>query len=166
VTVWHDGPVGQRLAAVARGAALRRGVAAAIVAAGIVLALVRLPAAHNDLSRAAAAEIGRTDVNGALAVADPLAIDNEFVRAAVATVQRGDEFAVVLPPQPNASVAPLTAEALPDFMQNVLLPAREVATPAAGDYVLCYVCDMSRWNGRTQWLWSDSNGVAIGKVER
>ncbi len=162
--------VEQRLRLVGRSVGVRAAAALAVVAAAIIVVALRLPTAFDDLRGARAAEVGRNDAGGALAAADSAAIDNEFVRAAIATVRSPARFAVLFPSPTSAQttyhIDPETLDALPPLMQEVLLPAREVATPAPGTYLLCYVCDTAPWDPRTQWLWKNDKGIAIGRVYR
>jgi hypothetical protein len=165
--LWHDGSVAQRVSTLGRGAALRRVLALAVLAAAAILALVQLPSSLQDLSNAAAYNATKTGPTGALrAVADPYSIDNGFVDAVVERVHAGDRFAVLVPAHPPSGIYLETLQTLGPFLRYVLLPAREVTVPARGDYILCYVCDSKRWSGRTHWLWSNSKGMAIGRVVR
>jgi hypothetical protein len=34
------------------------------------------------------------------------------------------------------------------------------------EYVICWGCDTSPWDGRTTWLFRNDQGVAIGRVNR
>jgi hypothetical protein len=78
-------------------------------------------------------------------------------------------FAALVPDpvqaQQTYGVATTTVLAVQNLMAEVLLPRREVTTPAKGDYVLCYLCDTSPWDARTHWLWKGSGGL-IGVVYR
>ena len=166
MSVWHSGAVAQREAVGGRGAVVRRWAAVAVVLAAVALACARVPAAVNDLNATASAEVGRDDVYGALTAADPLGIDNDFVRVATGHVPPGSSYALLLPPAGSGALNPTTRQALPAFMRNVLLPSREIARPHVGDYVLCYLCSAKRWDGRTSWIWSNGSGIEIGKVIR
>ena len=156
---------------------LQRGVTLPVIA-GAVLAvatavtlLARLPAAFHDLSRSAAAAAGRNELDGALAAADSVRLNNDFVRAAFAYVPLHGRFAVVLPPDRAAAektygVDALTFTAAPTLLQNFLLPRREVTVARRGTYVLCYFCDSPYWDQRTRWLANNHAGGLVGYVYR
>jgi hypothetical protein len=147
------------------------------VAAGIVLAVaaavtlaVRVPTAIDSFRSTAAAQAGRGELGGALAVADMVGIDNDFVRAAVDELPRNAQFAPLLPDPAQAQqtygVSAETIDALAPLMQEVLLPRREVDAASTGTYILCYLCETSSWDKRTHWLWKGTKGDSIGLVYR
>jgi hypothetical protein len=147
-----------------------RVAAALLMGITVVVLAVRLPTAFDDLQAARSADVGRNEAGGALAVADTLSIDNDFMRAAVELVRAPARFAVLYPSAESAAttynIAPITLEALQPLMQEVLLPAREEPQPVRGGFLLCYVCDTGPWDARTHWLWRDGKGAAIGRVYR
>lgn len=150
---------------------LRRLLAALVVAVAVVLLAFRVQHAFRGFLSATDAAVGRNGLGGALAGADSLDIDNGFVVAAVQMVPTGARYAVLLPPsvqiaQTNYGIDPITIQALPAFMREVLLPRLPTAEPVRGDYVLCYDCDTSPWDHRTRWLWTDAKGRAVGRVYR
>jgi hypothetical protein len=151
-------------------AAAARAAGILVVAAALALLAVRVPATFRAFWDGAQTAATRGQLGGALAGADSLDIDNPFVTAAVQSVPAGARYALLLPePRVAESVYhldPLTVQGLPLFMVEVLLPRVPVSRPRAGDYVLCYVCDTSPWDGRTHWLWTDGKGHAVGEVLR
>jgi hypothetical protein len=166
VSVRHDGAVARRRATLARGAAVRRGAAVAIVVAAAVLALLRLPGAHRDATSAVAVGFGRADFGGLHMALNWNGIDEQFVEVALENVHAGDRFAVLLPTPGSTAIGSLTVQALPPLLLDLLLPAREVTTPVRGDYILCYGCDATRWEGRMDLVWSGPGGLEIGKLAR
>jgi hypothetical protein len=97
-------------------------------------------------------------------------IPTEFQRAAIDYVPPHSTFAVLPPPSYEEAAAgygiqPITLIVLPFYLQFLLLPAREV-DPRAAQYVVCFACDTEPWDKRTTWLWKDTAGNSIGKVER
>jgi hypothetical protein len=146
-------------------------------AAGIVLTLaiatlvfLRLPTAFRNLDGQAAAEVGRNQEGGALAAADMVGLNDDFVRTAIHLLPRNAQFAAVVPDPNQAAttygIATTTILAVPDLMQEVLLPRREITAPQKGAYILCYLCDTSPWDNRTHWLWKGTSGGLIGLVYR
>jgi hypothetical protein len=162
--------VKQRLKLARQTVGVRAALALVVVAAAVIVVAHRLPAALDGLRDARAADVGRNEAGGALAAADGAQIDDDFVRAAIATVRPPERYAVLYPSievaQATYHVSPLTLQVLPMLMREVLLPARDLATPSRGTYLLCYLCDTSPWDHRTRWLWNSDRGIAIGKVYR
>jgi hypothetical protein len=145
------------------------GIVLTVVAA--LMLLVRLPDALKGFDRAASAQVGRNAYGGATAAADSLEIDDGFVQAALTTIPRNGRFTFALPADTVAVAAkngmsPATFQALPAMMEDFLLPRREVDGPAKGVYVLCYLCDRSRWDARTHWLYESPavKGALVGRV--
>jgi hypothetical protein len=158
---------GRRLPAVP----IHTGLGVLIVIVAAALLAFRAPHAFHGFRNGERAAAGRNGLNGALAGADSLAIDDGFVLAAVQTLPDRARYKLLLPPsleiaQKTYGIDPLTLDALPPFMREVLLPRLPVDEPARNDYVLCYDCDTSPWDSRTRWLWTDKAGHAIGRVYR
>ena len=133
--------------------------------------LVRLPAAFNSFSSGAAAAAGRNGLDGALATADAVGLDDNFVVAAFDDIPKSARFVVVLPPDlPKAesanSVNPITFEAAPPFFENFLLPRRVAAGVAPGVYIICFYCKSPYWDKRVRWLSPDNGGGLIGRMQR
>jgi len=146
-------------------------VGIALTVAAALMVLVQLPNTLRWFDHAAAAQVGRNAYGGATAAADSVEIDDGFVQAALTMIPRNGRFTVVLPADTVAAAAkngmsPVTFQALPAMMEDFLLPRREVDTPAKGDYVLCYLCDRSQWDGRTHWLYESPavKGALVGQV--
>ena len=149
---------------------LRVLAAAALAIYAAVVLSTRVPTVLHDLRSQARAEAGRNDEGGALAAADEVELNNDFVRAAIHTVPHTAQFAVLYPDpatvQQTYGIDPVTLDALPPLMTEVLLPSRSVSVPVRGAYILCYVCNTSPWDTRTHWLWRNDKGMAIGQVYR
>jgi hypothetical protein len=142
-------------------------VLAAVVVAAIA---VRLPLAFHSFRSTANAEKGRNELVGALAVADSVQINDNWVRATFYIVPRHATFVVALPSNQAAveqkdSVASITFAALPVMLEDFLLPRREVATATRGTFVLCYYCG-AVWSATTRWLYNDHAGGLVGRVVR
>ena len=136
-----------------------------------LMLVVRLPAALRGFDRAASAQVGRNAYGGALAVADSVEVDDGFVENAITLIPRNGRFLIALPadvPKTSQStgINPVTFQAVPGVLVNFLLPRRVVETAARGVYVLCYVCDRSRWDRRVHWLYESPavKGALVGQV--
>jgi hypothetical protein len=151
-------------------ASVRRLVGVVLVAvSGIVLAL-QLPGTFRSFNDEAAANAKRAVDGGVGLSADSLDINNDFVTAALQAVPTTARYAVLGPPTAQIAldtygISSLTLLALPDYMQTLLLPRRQVPPDRAG-WILCYACDTSPWDGRTTWVWKNDQADAIGKVRR
>ena len=143
----------------------------ALATAAVLMLAARLPSAYDGLQHAAKAAAGRNELGGALATADSMGLNDGFVRAAFAYVPNHGRFAVVVPKDEAAveksdGVNPITFDGISPFFGNYLLPRREVATPVAGDFIICFYCDVSAWGGRTHWLGPANGGGRIGYIRR
>jgi hypothetical protein len=98
---------------------------------------------------------------------DALGIPRQLQAAALADVPPSARYAVLLPTTPQlagaAGISSLAYETVGAWLRYLLLPAVPVTTPAVGQYVVCWGCDMRLWDTRTRWLWQ-SPGQAVGLV--
>ena len=143
---------------------------ALVILAGAML-LVRLPDAYSTLNDAAHAAAGRNELGGALATADSLSLNDDFVRNAFAEVPKSGRFAVVLPRNEAAveqadGVSAVTFDGVAALFGDYLLPRRQLKTAAKGTYIICFYCDAGAWSRRTHWLGPATGGGRIGYVYR
>jgi hypothetical protein len=142
-----------------------------LAAAALVMLLVRLPAAFHSINGAAKAAVGRNQLGGALATADSIGLNNDFVVAAFADIPKTGRFAVVVPPdlakaEAADGINPLTFAAAPPFFEDYLLPRRIADRVAPGVFIVCLGCKSPYWDKRTHWLSPDNGGGIIGLVYR
>lgn len=147
----------------------RIGITLALLAAAMLLA--RLPGAIRALDHAASDAAGRNELGGALATADSIGLNDDFVRDAFAAVPANGRFAVVLPKDEAAvesgkGVSSITFDGVSPLFGDYLLPRREVATATTGTYILCFYCNAQAWSRRTHWLAPDEDGGRVGYVYR
>jgi hypothetical protein len=133
--------------------------------------LVRLPSAFHSLSNAAKAAVGRNQLGGALATADSISLNDDFVSEAFQLVPKNASYAVVLPRDEPAvekadNVNPITFDGVGALFGDYLLPRRQLAVPVVGSYVLCFYCDQGALGKRVRWLTPLANGGRIGYVGR
>src|SRR5262249_7085651 len=141
-----------------------------VVAAAAML-LTRLPGAFHTLAKEGNAAVGRNELGGALAAADSVGLNNDFVKDSFTFVPKNAHFAVVLPPdltaaEKNYNVSPITFDAVPWMLEDFLLPRRAVPKATRGTYILCYFCDSPYWDQRTRWLANNHAGGLVGYVYR
>jgi hypothetical protein len=139
-----------------------------LAAAAALMLLLRLPGAYHELTHAAKAAQGRNELGGALATADSIGLNDDFVRDAFAYVPKTGRFAVVLPKDEAAveqkdGVSQITFDGVPALFANYLLPRRQVKTPAAETYVICFHCDVASL-GQVRWLSPDNGGGRVGYI--
>jgi hypothetical protein len=155
-----------------RTASLRRLFSLRLVAVVVTIvaataAIVRLPAALESFGDRAHLNAGQSRVGREIAGADAENIDNMFLVEALQLVPRNSSYAIVLPQSlavaKTYGIVPATYHALPGFVQNVLLPRRQV-DPGKAQYLLCYACDTDPYDRRMQRLWQDPHGLVIGKL--
>ena len=142
-------------------------LAALIVAAAALAALVRLPAALEAFNDRAAFNATQDAVGREIAGADAEEIDNEFLAQALKLIPPHAPYALLLSQTPEVAsgygIKPATYHALPGFVQNALLPRRQVPVEQA-QYVLCYACDTDPLDPRMQRLWENDHGLVIGRL--
>lgn len=142
-----------------------------LVTALVVMLLARLPGAFHSLDDAAKAAAGRNQLGGALATADALGLNDDFVRETFQLVPKDANYVVVLPKDEAAvetsdNVNPTTFSGVSEFFGDYLLPRRQLPTPAAGTYILCFYCDQARLGRRVRWLTPSTGGGRVGYVRR
>ncbi len=103
-----------------------------------------------------------------LATGDTMGFDFEFQKAALSILSGRSTFAPIAPAtteiaQSSYGINDITYNAIPSYFAYFLLPNREVA-PEDAQYILCYGCDTTPWDHRVTWLYNDSHGYSIGKV--
>lgn len=140
------------------------------VAAALVL-LVRVPATFHSFNESAAAAAGRNELGGALATADSVGMNDDFVRTAFADIPESGRFVVVLPPdlakaETTYGVNPTTFAAAPTFFEDFLLPRRVAARVAPGIFIVCLYCKSPYWDRRAHWLSPENGGGIVGLVYR
>jgi hypothetical protein len=136
-----------------------------------IMLVIRLPGAFDSLGSSASAASGRNQLGGALATADSVGLNNDFVVAAFADIPKTGRFAVVLPPdlakaEATGEVNPLTFAAAPTFFEDYLLPRRIATRVAPGVFIVCLACKSPYWDKRTHWLSPDNGGGIVGLVYR
>ncbi len=147
---------------------LLAGLSAVLIVGGAVIA--RVPQALRATRVAYRAVPSGNGLARELAPGDALGIDHDYQLQALALIPRGATFAVLRPFNTDVALNfyrldPAAFEALPAYFQYLLSPAREVSGSVA-QYILCYACNTTPWDGRTDWLFTGINGEAIGRVVR
>ena len=99
-----------------------------------------------------------------------LDIPRDLQEAALADIPPGSRYALlVAPSSPGAEKAygidDVASETIGPFLFYLLLPSLPVDSTHP-EYVICWGCDTSPWDGRTTWLFRNDQGVAIGRVNR
>jgi hypothetical protein len=142
------------------------GVLCVVVAAGVLIE--RWPTAFRGFNTAVKYDSWRPPIRRLVHTGDVNGIPHDFQEAALAYVPPRSTFAV-LPPTSVESAAkyygiPAVAlDAVDPYFQFLLLPSRLVA-PEDAQYVLCFACDTSPWDARTTWIWKNTNGDGVGRV--
>jgi hypothetical protein len=142
-----------------------------LTVAAALMPLVRAPAAFHSFDSGARAAVGRNQLGGALATADSVGLNDDFVLAAFQAIPSHAHFAVVLPPdlakaEAADGVNPITFAAAPSYFEDYLMPRREDATVTRGIYIVCLYCESPYWDTRTHWRSSAYGGGRVGYVYR
>jgi hypothetical protein len=145
----------------------RRLAALALVLVAAAMLLVRLPDASRELDGQAVHNAAGGDLGRMLATADTIDVDNDFVVGVQNDVPVNATYTVQLPPDVATATArgigALTMAALPGYIRFLLLPRRETA-PAEAQYIICYACDVAKWDGTTTWVWEKEKAILIGRL--
>lgn len=147
---------------------LRFGGGVACVGVAAFVFLTHGPRAYNDFNANVTANSWRNTLDRLVAPGDITGLDKGFQEAALSTLPADASYTVVGPPTPeiglkNYGMNDITQAGLVPWLRYLLLPARQVADDAA-QYVLCYGCDTTPWDKHTTWLWRNTNGDLIGRV--
>jgi len=98
---------------------------------------------------------------------DGLGIPYDLQVAALADIPPGARYTLLLPENEQVAsvyrITPLAFETAGDFLRYLLLPAEPVA-PAEARYLICWGCDTTPWDHRTDWLWQTDQGESIGRL--
>jgi len=142
--------------------------ALALGALAAVLFLVRVPFAIVKIDHRASFNGRQSSLSRTIQGADGLAIDNTFAEQALALLPARAPYTVALPQSQQVAdqyhISPTTMNALPLYMQFLLLPRREVDA-AQARYVLCYACNTDPFDKRgMKRLWTDPKGYVIGEL--
>jgi hypothetical protein len=142
-----------------------------LIVALAVMLLVRLPGAYHSLNNAAKAAAGRNELGGALATADAIGLNDDFVRSAFQQLPKNVTYSVVLPKNETAAeqsngVNAITFDGVSEFFGDYLLPRRQLPAPVAGSYVVCFYCDQAALGRRMRWLTPLTGGGRVGYLAR
>jgi hypothetical protein len=143
-----------------------RVIAIGVTALAATLFLVRVPAAIRYFDERAAANARLTPAGRTIQAADGLDISNDFLVQALRLLPHEAPYVLRLPARnvaPTYGISPTTYQALPGYVQFLLLPRRAVG-PERARYLLCYACDTSPFDARMQRLWSTPDGYVIGRL--
>jgi hypothetical protein len=151
------------------GRALPRWLAISCVAAAVVSLVIRLPSAVSNFDDRASANDRIAGVDREIKGADGEDIDNEFLKQALRLVPATARYAIVRSQTPEVAqqygIVAATYNALPAFVQDIMLPRRQVE-PASAQFVLCYACDTDPFDSRMTRLWENQQGLVIGRLTR
>lgn len=152
-----------------RTSALRFAVGIGCVAAAAWLFVAKVPQTVRSLNGTVAsyAGIGDDDYRS-MKVGAVLGIPRDLQEHALAQIPPGSTYAVLLPESPAFAssaygIAEITYDTVGPFLNYLLLPSVQVPSDEAR-YVICWGCDTDPWDHRTTWLFTDPQGVAIGRV--
>jgi hypothetical protein len=143
-------------------------VVAAIAATAAGILVVRFPTALAGFDRRAATNAAATPLERLIAGADGLDIDNPFLAEALQRLPEDASYALVR----SASVAdaqrrgivPTTYNALPGYVQFLLLPRRQVE-PRHARWLLCYGCELGAFHDLDV-VWRGAPDLAIARFAR
>ena len=151
----------------------RRQLPALVVALGCTIVVayslaMRIHPAYDEFQTNYTENAWRNPVERKLATGDMMGFDFEYQKAALAILNGRATFAPVAPPdveiaQRSYGINDITYNAIPSYFAYLLLPTREVA-PEVAQYILCYGCDTTPWDHKVTWLYNDTHGHSIGKV--
>ena len=127
---------------------MRSGVLVALVVAlALGTALVRYPSGFRELNNRAAHNAGLTESERRFEVLDRLGVPRSFVEA---SLRLPEDATFIVETGPRGGTRPLARSALRDYLQNLLLPRRFVELGRA-EWVLCYGCNVTEFEGLVVW---------------
>src|SRR5205807_5828216 len=131
-----------------------------VVAVAFAVLVVRFPAAISSFDHRAAHNEAQTPTDRRIAAADGLDISNDFVVQALRILPPRAPYAVLLAASAAAhryGIVQTTLDALPGYVQFLLLPRRQVDASAA-EWLLCYGCDLGSYRSRLAVSWQEDPG--------
>jgi hypothetical protein len=138
---------------------------ALVVAVAMGVLVVRFPTAMGAFDRRASFNASRSPVERLIAGADGLDIDNTFLAQALSLLPRRASYAIVRSPSvgdaQRLGIVPTTFNALPGYIQFLLLPRRQVE-PRDAQWLLCYGCDLGKFDNLDV-VWRGDPGLAIAR---
>lgn len=142
------------------------GLLCVVVASGVLVA--RAPAAFREFIAAEKNDSWRTPLGRLVHTGDVNGFPHDFQQGALDFVPPGSTFAVLPPPSAEIGekyygIPPVALDTVSPYFRYLLLPSRLVPAEEA-QYVLCFACDTDPWDARTTWLWHNTNGMAVGRV--
>src|SRR4051794_37226012 len=142
------------------------GVVCVAVAAAVLVAAT--PDAFRLFDWSTRNDSWRTPLGRVVHTGDVNGIPHDFQQGALDNVPPGSTFAVLPPPSPEIGEKYYGIPAVADstvfpYFQYLLLPSRLVP-PEQAQYILCFACDTDPWDKRTTWLWQNTNGMGVGRV--
>ncbi len=98
---------------------------------------------------------------------DALGIPYALQVAALADIPPGARYTLLLPANQQLAtvygISPLAFVTAAAFLEYLLLPAEQVA-PSEARYLICWGCDTTPWDQRTDWLWQSDQGQSVGRL--
>ncbi|HZQ80561.1 MAG TPA: hypothetical protein VFB25_01140 [Gaiellaceae bacterium] len=90
-------------------------------------------------------------------------IPRDYLAAAQATIPKHASYYVDQGPK-YVSGNPLMAPSVKPVTAFELYPRRPLTEPQPGAWLICYGCDLDRWNGKASFSWEEGP-LAIGRIE-
>jgi hypothetical protein len=142
------------------------GVVCVVVSAGVLVAAA--PDAFRLFDYDTNNDSWRTPLGRLVHTGDVNGFPHDFQQGALDNVPPGSTFAVLPPVTPEDGekyygIPAVAAYTVTPYFQYLLLPSRLVP-PEQAQYILCFACDTDPWDARTTWLWKNTNGMGVGKV--
>jgi hypothetical protein len=134
----------------------------------VAVLAAEVPGRFHSIQLAVDGNSWRSPVKRLIHTGEMTNIPTDFQEAALTYVPPRSTFAVLPLPSPENAlkyhgIPSVTLVDVPYWMQYLLLPSRMV-DPGVAQYVLCFACDTAPWDKRTTWIWKNTAGEAIGKV--
>ncbi len=148
----------------------RFGVGAACVLVAACLFVVHAPRAIRTMNATVKTDAYITNpLERVLTSGDMQGLPYDLQVEALDLIPKSSDYAFLLPADVDSAGAvginSITFATAGPFLRYLLLPARPV-DPTEAHYVICWHCDRTPWNARTDWLWQTDQGEAIGQVKR
>ena len=131
-----------------------------VVGLASALAIVYFAKALSQLDEVATTNSRLSLADRAIAGGNSIIVDQQAAYEARALIPRSESYRVVTG-SPVKDATSLTATFVGTWFRYFLMPRR----PAdEARWVICYGCDQRLLRGHTRWVWTDENGLAIGRM--
>jgi hypothetical protein len=131
-----------------------------LVGVAVVAVVVRYPAVFRELDREAAKNSSLSYSDREIAGGNGLVADQIAAYAARGLIPENETYRIVVGAD-FAGGSDLTVPYVDSYYRYFLMPRRSAED---AQWIICYECDLARYDGRAEIVWEGSEGIAIARM--